>query len=362
MKQRFAGIYDRLPDGGDRFFVGGKRMLSTTAKGEPTAALPLVTVITVVLNNEKTVRRCLNSVFSQSYTNIEYLVIDGGSTDRTLNIIKEHIDRIDYAVSEKDGGIYAAMNKGIRLAKGEYIALINSDDWLEPDGIRHSIDHILSSGAEVSIGHAKVWLPDGSLSHVWNVGNFDVRTLISGISFCHQALIASARAYDMVGPYDEVMRISSDYKWAKALYCSGLKVVITRENIVNFSFDGLSVNNRPIWKEECKRMLCAQFPGLDYRDVSAFLEFVYKDAAFDPHAYENLIGSAVSEPALLQALALTLKDKFAQAHQDSVIPGAERVQLKPMVSAHPDSKPAARPTFPRIVKYFKKRLRRITSR
>ncbi len=361
-KQRFAGVYDRIPDSGDRFYEGGIRTKAVRMVDALSSALPLVTVVTVVLNNEKTIRRCLESVFAQSYPNIEYVVIDGGSTDGTLDIIRENIGRIDYAISEKDGGIYAAMNKGIRLARGEYVALINSDDWLEPDGIRLSIDNLLANDAEVSIGHAKVWLPDGTLSHIWNVGNFDVRTLVSGISFCHQAVIVSAHAYDVVGPYDEVMRISSDYKWAKAVFCSGLKVVFTREDIVNFSFDGVSVNNRPIWKEECKRMLCAQFPTLDYADVSAFLEYVYRDAAFDPHAYENLIGSAVSDPALLQALALTLKDKFAQTHQESAVPPAERVRLKPMVSARPVSKPPARPTFPRVVKYLKKRLKRIIPR
>lgn len=90
--------------------------------------LPLVTIITVVYNNQLTLEEAINSVINQSYSNLEYIIIDGGSTDQTLDIIRRYEDRLDYWISERDEGLYDAMNKGIALARGEIIGILNSDD------------------------------------------------------------------------------------------------------------------------------------------------------------------------------------------------------------------------------------------
>ena len=89
---------------------------------------PKVSIITVCFNSAKTIRDTIESVLSQDYPNIEYIVIDGGSSDQTLEIVKEYSDRIAIIVSEKDRGIYDAMNKGIALASGEIVGMLNSDD------------------------------------------------------------------------------------------------------------------------------------------------------------------------------------------------------------------------------------------
>lgn len=213
-------MISRLPENLSRTLELGRRLL-----GDAPASTdgPVVSVITVVYNNAATLQRCIDSVVAQQGVAVEYIVIDGGSTDGTLDIIRANAAHIDYAVSEPDRGIYDAMNKGISLAQGDYIALINSDDWLEPDGLKLSVDNMRANGAEISIGFANVWDKHGDFSHVWKIGNFDVRILTSGMSFCHQALIASRKAYEMVGPFDDTIRISSDYKWIKQLYISGLK-------------------------------------------------------------------------------------------------------------------------------------------
>ncbi|MGB5709459.1 MAG: glycosyltransferase family 2 protein [Waterburya sp.] len=90
--------------------------------------LPLVTIITVVYNNDLYLEETINSVINQSYSNLEYIIIDGGSTDKTLDIIRRYQDCIDYWISESDRGLYDAMNKGIALATGEIIGILNSDD------------------------------------------------------------------------------------------------------------------------------------------------------------------------------------------------------------------------------------------
>tara|TARA_B110000902_G_C14293413_1_gene582107 strand:- start:6478 stop:7263 length:786 start_codon:yes stop_codon:yes gene_type:complete len=92
---------------------------------------PLVSIVTVVFNGEKYLEQTIQSVLNQTYRNVEYIIIDGGSTDGTLDIIKKYQNDIALWISEPDKGVYDGMNKGIKLAKGELIGMINSDDWYE---------------------------------------------------------------------------------------------------------------------------------------------------------------------------------------------------------------------------------------
>ena len=94
---------------------------------------PLISVITVVLNGEKYLEEAILSVVKQTYDNVEYIIIDGGSTDKTIDIIRKYEHLIDYWISEKDNGLYNAMNKGIALSRGEFIGFVGSDDYLHLD-------------------------------------------------------------------------------------------------------------------------------------------------------------------------------------------------------------------------------------
>lgn len=89
-----------------------------------------VTIITVVFNGEKYIKDCIDSILYQDYKNIEYVVIDGGSTDGTLSIIESYRSKIHYFISEKDKGMYDALNKGIKAATGDIIGILNADDML----------------------------------------------------------------------------------------------------------------------------------------------------------------------------------------------------------------------------------------
>tara|TARA_B100000900_G_C20471490_1_gene671584 strand:+ start:119 stop:865 length:747 start_codon:yes stop_codon:yes gene_type:complete len=113
----------------------------------------LISIITVVKNNEKTIERCINSVLNQKYKKIEYIIIDGNSKDNTLAIINKYKDKISVILSEKDKGIWDAMNKGISLAKGNIIGFLNSDDFYFSDAlevvnnyfIKYDIDFLFGS-------------------------------------------------------------------------------------------------------------------------------------------------------------------------------------------------------------------------
>lgn len=89
---------------------------------------PLITIITAVYNNESYLEECIKSLHNQKYKNFEHIILDGGSTDKTLDIIKKYEDKIDYWCSKKDNGIYDAFNNGMKLAKGDYLGFLNSDD------------------------------------------------------------------------------------------------------------------------------------------------------------------------------------------------------------------------------------------
>ena len=96
---------------------------------------PLFSIITVVLNNDKYIEKTIKSVLSQSFKNYEYIVLDGASTDKTIDIIKKYEKKINFWSSEKDNGIYDAFNKGIKIAKGQFICIVNSDDILKKNAL-----------------------------------------------------------------------------------------------------------------------------------------------------------------------------------------------------------------------------------
>ena len=117
---KFKSIYklNNIPKGKE----GGKRLKNKEKKQ------PLLTIITVVLNQEKYLEETIKSVINQKFKNFEYIIIDGDSKDNSLKIIKKYSRQIDYWVSQKDKGLYFAFNKGMKLARGKYVGIINSDD------------------------------------------------------------------------------------------------------------------------------------------------------------------------------------------------------------------------------------------
>ena len=112
--------------------------------------LPLVSIVTVVYNNIEFVENAINSVHTQNYSNIEYIVIDGGSTDGTLEVINKNIEKISVFKSERDQGIYDALNKGIRIASGSIIAILHSDDlFISSSVVSQSVERMLAKDADI---------------------------------------------------------------------------------------------------------------------------------------------------------------------------------------------------------------------
>ena len=124
---------------------------------------PKISIITVVFNSEKLIEATINSVLEQTYSNIEYLIIDGYSKDSTVSIIKKYAVRLAYWISEPDKGLYDAMNKGVALARGEWILFLNSGDMFVGSDILERVAKVASScDADILLGDAVVLYPDGT--------------------------------------------------------------------------------------------------------------------------------------------------------------------------------------------------------
>lgn len=177
---------------------------------------PLVSIITVVFNGEKYLEQTIQNVVSQTYDNTEYIVIDGGSTDGTLDIIRKYEDKIAYWISEKDEGISDALNKGIKLSSGEVIGIIHSDDYYA------SKDVVLSIVSEFN-KHQKIKAIYGILDSVDpKTGKLELRcgkdcspnVIRKRMYIPHPTLFCKKEVYENIGYFRKDLKCAMDYEWA----------------------------------------------------------------------------------------------------------------------------------------------------
>lgn len=203
---------------------------------------PKVSIITVVLNRANVISRCIDSVFRQTYSknNIEHIVVDGGSTDGTAEILKNYLKmgQISILVSEKDKGIYDAMNKGIKLATGDIVAFLNSDDWYEKNTIEDSVNAIIENDSEYSYGNCQVYdKEDKEVLWTW-CG--DVSGIYFGTPFSHQTLFCKRSVYEKIGGFDLQFQIGADYDFMIKLVKEKYKYSYINKVLVNASSAGVS--------------------------------------------------------------------------------------------------------------------------
>lgn len=198
---------------GGRQFTGGRRLDGIYKRS--LSGKPLITVITVVFNGAATIEHTLRSVIEQSYGNIEYIVIDGGSTDATLDILRKYEGHIDYWVSEKDAGIYDAMNKGITLARGDYIGMLNSDDYFSsPSALEIIAARLGTSKVEAVFSCLDVVDPD-NLERVlrkYRISRFSPFMLRIGVMPPHPTFYCKKSCYETAGLYRTDYRIAADFE------------------------------------------------------------------------------------------------------------------------------------------------------
>jgi glycosyltransferase involved in cell wall biosynthesis len=170
---------------------------------------PVVTVVTVVYNGEETLEGTIQSVISQAYQNIEYIIVDGASKDGTLEIIKKYQDRIDFWISEPDGGIYDAMNKGIDLAHGDWINFMNAGDCFYSN---ETVSEFISINPDINChyyGDNIYFTRD--ISWIFSAGLHRKTDFLKHNAFSHQAVFYSLNQMRKAGKYDITLKISADF-------------------------------------------------------------------------------------------------------------------------------------------------------
>lgn len=213
---------------------------------------PLITIVTVVFNGKKFLEKTIQSVIGQNYGNLEYIVIDGGSTDGTLDIIKKYEDKIDYWVSEQDKGIYDAMNKGIRLAAGEWINFMNAGDTFDSSDILVTVFGSKEYDADILFGNVRIKYPGffriqraGKPSHLWR-----------GMQFCHQSVFVRSSLHKPK-PFNAANLIAADFQFYYESYKNKLVFEFVDHVIASVDTGGVSDSNRIETIDAWRDVVCA---------------------------------------------------------------------------------------------------------
>lgn len=220
----------RCPNGGRRAYANKR----TEVGG-------LVTVITAVKNGASTLPKTFESIRCQTYGKLQYVIIDGGSRDGTLDLIRKHEADIDIWISEPDQGISDAFNKGIALAAGEYVALVNADDWLSPDHVQLAVGELERRDIDFTFGNLMFHGADGeSLYTVIGDARY-ARRIRSGMpAINHPSIVCRRSLYQRVGLYDRTFRIAMDYEWLLRAHVQGARGTYLPDVTSHMGADGIS--------------------------------------------------------------------------------------------------------------------------
>jgi glycosyltransferase involved in cell wall biosynthesis len=227
-----------MVEGGCR--ISGK----STGRGTGT---PLVSIITIVFNREKSLENAIKSVINQTYPNIEYIIIDGNSSDNTILIIKKYDAFIDYWRSEPDSGISDAFNKGYLLSTGDFIAYLNSDDWYEPNGIFDLVSQ-LEPGYSIFCGHVN--LLRAGTDKVEKLHRSNPGRIFQTMRVAHPATIVSRDVFEKIGMFSTKIKYAMDYDFMLRAKLDGFEIKVVDKVITNMLLGGNSSSLRGVFKEE----------------------------------------------------------------------------------------------------------------
>lgn len=197
-----------------------------------------ISIVTVCLNSVDTIEQTIRSVISQTYPDIEYIIIDGGSTDGTLDIVQKYKDDIAYIVSEPDSGIYNAMNKGISHATGELVGFLNSSDWyISEESVIKLAEMYEKTMADVLYGDI-INVKDEKYESITNA-NVDLGIISKLFPNLHPASLVKKELFSICG-FDESYRIAADAKWFLYMWHAGKRFLYVPAEITYFRLGGAS--------------------------------------------------------------------------------------------------------------------------
>lgn len=235
--------------------------------GEKMNEQPKISIITACYNSEKTIEQTIQSVLEQTYKNIEYIIIDGASTDETLAIVDKYKNRIDVVVSERDNGVYDAFNKGVHTASGEYILFLNSDDYFFDKRVLEQLASFLEEKNKPVCIYGDIYIKNEITGYIfrWNPV-FSLDKIKAGLMPSHQAILLSKNIITEFDGFDLQYRIAADFDLMIKVFMKYSNKMFHIPLIVSvFRLGGLSsdFNTVPIVKMEKNQIIEKYFSNKD---------------------------------------------------------------------------------------------------
>ncbi len=222
---------------------------------------PKFSVITVCYNAEATIEDTIQSVISQTYHHVEYIIVDGVSKDRTMSIVNRYRERISVVVSEPDRGLYDAMNKGIRLATGDYLCFLNAGDSFHEDDTLQQMVHSIYGTRLPDVLYGETALVDHE-GHFLRMRRLQVpehltwKSFRQGMLVCHQAFFPRR---DLVMPYDLRYRFSADFDWCIKIMKQSKVLHNTHLTLIDYLAEGMTTRNHKASLKERFRIMARHY-------------------------------------------------------------------------------------------------------
>lgn len=222
---------------------------------------PKFSVITVCYNAEATLEDTIQSVISQTYHHVEYIIVDGASKDRTMDIVNRYRERISVVVSEPDKGLYDAMNKGIRLATGDYLCFLNAGDSFHEDDTLQQMVHSIHGTLLPDVLYGETELVDHE-GHFLRMRRLQApehltwKSFRQGMLVCHQAFFARR---DLVMPYDLRYRFSADFDWCIKIMKQSKVLHNTHLTLIDYLSEGMTTRNHKASLKERFRIMARHY-------------------------------------------------------------------------------------------------------
>jgi len=217
-------------------------------------------LITVTRNAENTIQRCIASVLSQDYANVEYIIIDGQSTDGTIAIVNSFNERVTRFISEPDKGIYDAMNKGIKIATGDIVGILNADDcFADKNVLREVAEAFMNNDIEALYGDLEYVKPGGGVMRKWRSGNYKASLFNWGWMPPHPTFYCKRLIFNKFGYYHLGFGTAADYElMVRFMYLNRLRVYYLNKVMVKMDIGGASnksISSRiKAWQFDLKAM------------------------------------------------------------------------------------------------------------
>jgi hypothetical protein len=232
--------------------------------------VPLISAITVTLNAGRTLERTIDSVQRQTYLAVEHIIVDGGSMDETLDIIRARVRPGDRWISEKDRGISDAFNKGIALARGEYVQIINADDWLSPDQLAYAVEVLTQTGADFAFGDCICYENGKPAFRYCGDPNYGSSITKRMPPMNHPSMLVRRRAYHRFGCYSLEYGNAMDYDWLARAHSCGARGAYDPRIVAHMSIEGRSIRLFRQTAREVRRIAVEHgrnqaMAGLEYR-------------------------------------------------------------------------------------------------